>query len=82
MLQLLSAVHSSNMLLMTFQMKGEMVRPGKGSLAMGTLKWLNASVLAVVTGQLIRASEFPGASFPGTLVWLLSSVGPQMGLEV
>ena len=81
MLQLLSAVHNVQ-LLMAFQMKGEMIRSGEGTLTVRTLEGLDASVLAVVAGQLIRAGKFPGAPLPGTFVWLLPSVGPQMGFEV
>lgn len=82
MLQLLSAVHVLLYLLMAFQMKGEVIRPGKGTLAVRTLERLDASVLAVVTGQLVRTGKLPGTSLPGTLVWLLSSVGPQVSLQV
>lgn len=32
--------------------------------------------------QFIRASELPGAAFPGTLVGLLSCVRPSMSLQV
>ena len=81
MLQLLSAVHNVK-LLMAFQMKGEVIRPGEGTLTVGALERLDASVLAVVTGQLIRAGKLPGASLPGTFIWLLPSVGPQVSLEV
>ena len=38
MLQLLSAKFMI-MLLMAFQMKGEVVRPGEGAFTVGTLEW-------------------------------------------
>lgn len=81
MLQLFS-VSLLNQSLMAFEMKCKMVRPGKGTFAVGTFERLDASVLAVVTGELIRAGKLPSTSLPCTFVWLLPSVSPQMGFEV
>jgi len=81
MLQLFS-VSLLYQLLMAFKMESKMIGPGKGTLTVGALERLDSSMLAVVTGQLIGTGKLPGASFPCTFVWLLPSVGPQMGLEV
>ena len=81
MIQLLS-VSLLNELLMAFEMECKMIGPGKGTFTMGALERFDASVLTVVTGELIRTGKLPSASFPSTFIWLLPSVGPQMSLEV
>ena len=59
-----------------------MVAPGKGPLAEMALKGSVAGMLAVVAGQFVGAGEFPTASFPVAVVWLLPRMGSQVGLQV
>jgi len=52
-----------------------MVGPGETSLAMATLEWFGASVLAVMAGQLVRPGKAPAAADPLAFVWLLACNG-------
>ena len=63
-------------------MKRKVIGAGEGSIAHLALERPVSSVFSVVTSELIRSSEFPSAILPGTLVRFLSSVRPQVGLQV
>lgn len=62
--------------------QGEVIGPGEGAVALSAAERFNSRVLAEMSGQLIGASEAPGASLPGTVVGLLSCVYPPVGFEV
>ena len=59
-----------------------MIRAREALATLCTLERLLPGVSSVVTGELVRASEGPVASVPGTLEGFLSSVDSLMGLEV
>ena len=46
------------------------------------LEWTISGVFTVMPGQLVRTGKFPPAAFPGTVVGLFPSVGPQVSLQV
>lgn len=50
----------------------QVIRPGKAAITVRALEWLHSRVFAVMPCQFVRASELPGAAFPGTLVGFLS----------
>ena len=66
-----SSVLSSQMPL---HVQREMVTPGEGTFTEVALEWTVTSVLSVVPGQFIGASELPAAALPVAVVWLLPSV--------
>lgn len=59
-----------------------MVRAREAAFAVSTLEGFDARVLAVVACELVRACKLPCAAVPRALVWLLTSVGPPVGLQV
>ena len=59
-----------------------MVRSGERPCAEVALEGLEAGVLPVVPGQLVRPGELPLAAFPGALVGLLARVRALVGLQV
>lgn len=69
-------------LLVSLQMQGQMVRASECPLAVWTLEWLHSGMLAHVTGEFVRASKLPVASFPVALVGFLPCVGSLVSFEV
>lgn len=69
---ILAAAHRSHVPL---HVESEMVRAGESPLAEVALEGPMPCVLAVVAGQLIRASKFPATAFPGAVVGLLTCRG-------
>lgn len=60
---------------MPFLVKRQMVGPGETSLAVATLEWFGASVLAVMAGQLVRSGKAPAAADPFAFVRLFACNG-------
>lgn len=57
--------------------QGQVVRSGEAAVTVCTLEGLHPCVFPVMPRQLIRAGELPGATVPGTLVWLFTWKGSQ-----
>lgn len=60
----------------------QMVGPGETSLAVATLEWFGASVLAVMAGQLVRPGKAPAAADPLAFVRLFAGMRPEVGFQV
>lgn len=60
----------------------QVVRAGEAPFTVLALEWLTAGVLAVMAGQLVRASESPLAALPRALVGLFTCVGPLVCFQV
>jgi hypothetical protein len=67
---------------MTLHVQRKVVRARERPLAQSALERAVASVLAVVTSQLIRAGELPTAALPAALVRLLARVCAEVRLQV
>ena len=67
---------------MLLDVKGQMVGPGKSSLAHVALVWPDSRVLSHVSAKFVGAREFPAASLPGAQVRLLPGVRPHVRLHV
>ena len=59
-----------------------MITAGKLPVTKMALERFGPRMLAIMPGQLIGAGKLPAASFPRTLVRLLSRVSPLVSLEV
>lgn len=70
------------LLLVSLQVKGQVVGTSKCTLTVRTLERLHSRVLAHVPGKLVRASELPVAAFPVALVRFLPGMGPLVCFEV
>lgn len=57
---------------MAAAVQGQVVRPGKGTVALGAAERLDPRVFAEVSGQLVGAGEAPRAALPGAVVGLLT----------
>ena len=77
-----NSVFSIQQLVVTFEVEGEVVRPGKRSVAHLASVGSDPGVFPHVPAQLVRAGELPAAALPGADVRLLPGVGPQVGLHV
>ncbi len=73
---------SKMILNMSFHVQRQVITSGKGTFTQMTFEWFHASVLAVVTCELVWAGKPPGTSLPGTAVGLLTSVGPLVSLQM
>ena len=62
--------------------EGQMVGPGKSSLAHVALVGPDSRVLPHVSAKFVGAREFPAASLPGAQVRLLPGVRPHVRLHV
>lgn len=60
---------------MSLHVESEVVRPGKGPVALLALEGSVARVFSVVARQLVRACELPAAALPVAVVWLLPCGG-------
>lgn len=60
---------------MPLHVQSQVVRPGEGPVAEVALEGPVARVLAIVTGELIGASELPAAAFPVAVVGLFTCLG-------
>ena len=67
---------------MSLHVKGEMVRPGEGSLTQFTLEGSVPCMFPLMSGQLVRPRKPPAATLPVTDIGLLTGVGPVVGLQV
>lgn len=67
------------LVLVSFHVQGEVIRPGEGARADGALEGLGARVLPVVASELVGASEAPVAALPRAPVWLLTWRGKEKG---
>lgn len=67
---------------MPFHMQCKVVRPREGALAEMALERTVSGVFTEMAGQLIRPGEFPAASFPATVVWLLTCMRPVVRFQV
>lgn len=52
--------------------KCQVVRAGEAAVAVGAAKGFDASVLAKVPRQLVRAGKAPGTALPCALVWFFT----------
>ena len=77
-----NSVFSTQQLVVTFEVEGEVVRPGERSVAHLASVWSDPGVFPHVPAQLVRAGELPAAALPGAHVGLFPSVGPQVRLHV
>lgn len=67
---------------MPLHVQGQVVTPREGSLTKVALEWPVSCVLAIVTGQFVRAGKLPATPLPGAVVGLLPRVSAQVGFEV
>lgn len=69
----------TSLVLVSFHVQGEVIRPGEGARAHGALEGLGARVLPVVASELVGASEAPVAALPRAPVRLLTCGGGGKG---
>ena len=65
---------STQQFVVAFEMEGEVVRPGEGSVAVSAGVRSDPGVFPHVAAQLIRSGEFPAAALPGAHIGLLPRV--------
>ncbi len=63
-------------------MQRQVVTSRKRSVTLATFERFMPSVLSHMPSQLIRPGKFPGTTPPWALIGLLSSVCPEVGLQV
>jgi len=61
-----------------FLVQRQMVGPRETSLAVATLEWFGASVLAVMAGQLIRPGKAPATTDPFAFVRFFAGMRPEV----
>lgn len=67
---------------MSATVEGEVVRAGEAAVTVAAFERFDAGVFAVMSCQLVRASELPCAVIPRTLVWLLTCVCASVGFKM
>ena len=73
---------STQQFVVAFEMEGEVVRSGEGSVAVSAGVRPDPGVFPGVAAELVRSGELPAASLPGAHVGLLPGVRPQVGLHM
>lgn len=59
-----------------------MVRAGEAAVTVAAFERFDAGVFAVMSCQLVRASELPCAVIPCALIWLLTCVCASVGFKM
>lgn len=67
---------------MSAAVEGEVVRAGEAAVAVTAFEWFDTGVFAVMSCQLVRASELPCAVIPRTLVRLFTCVCASVGFKM